>query len=88
MSKEWLPGCVSVIPADATRPRRSMPEPPEPSRRPDTELNLPPPGTPTWVTPALIQRTIAVWQPHYKAQLTTEDAVAMIVGASRLLEQI
>jgi hypothetical protein len=56
------------------------------SRAPDAALVLPP-GAPTWVTAALIQRTIAVWQPYYKEALTVEDALAMILTTSRLLQQ-
>jgi hypothetical protein len=46
-----------------------------------------PPGTPSWVTPALVERTIIVWQPHYPERLTTEQAVEMILAIGWLFGQ-
>jgi hypothetical protein len=40
--------------------------------------------TPDWVTLALVQRTIEVWQPHYPETLTVADAVAIILSVSHL----
>ncbi len=44
-----------------------------------------PPGTPAWITTALIEQTLRVWQPHYAKSLTTEDAVMMVKEVDRLL---
>lgn len=43
-----------------------------------------PPATPEWVTPELIDHTIRVWQPYYKAPLTPDEAVTMILSVGRL----
>jgi hypothetical protein len=40
---------------------------------------------PAWVSENLIQATLTVWQPYYDAPLTREDAIEMILAASRLL---
>lgn len=45
-----------------------------------------PAGTPNWITPELIERTIRVWQPYYEALLTPEDAVTMILNVGRLFD--
>lgn len=55
--------------------------------RSDASRTLPA-GTPSWITQALLDRTIEVWQPHYKEPLTAADAVAMICDASRLMEAL
>ena len=39
---------------------------------------------PRWVTRELIELTIRVWQPYYKALLSAEDALTMILTAGRL----
>jgi|CXWL01.1.fsa_nt_gi hypothetical protein len=44
-----------------------------------------PPGTPEWITPELVEQTVAVWQPRYETPLSIEDAVAILVGSTRLL---
>jgi hypothetical protein len=41
---------------------------------------------PRWVTPELIEQTIRVWQPRYGLPLTDDDAVQLILTASRLGE--
>jgi len=41
-------------------------------------------GAPGWVTRELIELTIRVWQPYYKALLSAEDALTMILTAGRL----
>lgn len=51
----------------------------------DDSLPSLPPGTPGWITPALVKRTIEVWQPYYQERLTVEDAVAMILATTHLL---
>ena len=43
-----------------------------------------PAGTPAWITPELIDRTIEVWQPYYEKVLTPEEAVTMIQSVGRL----
>ncbi len=45
-----------------------------------------PAGTPDWITPELIERTICVWQPFYAAILTPEEAVTMILNVGRLFD--
>ncbi len=45
-----------------------------------------PPGTPSWVTPALVAHTLRVWQPRYTVPLSVDDAIAMILSASHLLK--
>jgi hypothetical protein len=45
-----------------------------------------PAGTPAWITAELIEQTVRVWQPYYKATLTTEDAVTMILSVGRLYQ--
>lgn len=47
-----------------------------------------PPGAPAWVTTELIAHTIRVWQPYYDTPLTAEDALAMILGVTRLVGQL
>ena len=41
-------------------------------------------GLPSWITLDLIRHTIRVWQPYYKAVLTTQDAVMMLLNVGRL----
>ena len=43
-----------------------------------------PSGTPAWITPALVRRTIEVWQPHYETPLTLDDAVIILRRVGRL----
>jgi hypothetical protein len=45
-----------------------------------------PAGTPEWITAELIEQTIRVWQPHYQATLTPEEAVTMIQSVGRLYD--
>lgn len=47
-----------------------------------------PPATPTWITPELVARTLAVWQPFYRQPLALDDAIAMIVGVGRLADAL
>ena len=47
-----------------------------------------PPGAPPWVSGALIEETIRVWQPYYAELLTAEDAVAIIQAVKQLLREI
>ena len=46
--------------------------------------NRVPAGAPSWVTQELIDRTIRVWQPYYKAMLSADDALAMILNVARM----
>lgn len=40
---------------------------------------------PAWITPALIELTIRIWQPFYgKAQLSAADAVQIIIRTGGL----
>lgn len=64
-------------------------------RRTDESVNSPgsaeqkvhvPPGAPSWVTAELIARTLIVWQPYYRQQLIPEDALDMILNASRIVQ--
>lgn len=55
-------------------------------KKEDAVAAIVPAGTPAWVTIELIELTIRVWQPYYKAQLTPDDAVTMILGVGRLFE--
>jgi hypothetical protein len=43
---------------------------------------------PAWISEDLIRATLAVWQPYYDAQLTRQDAIEMILAASRLLSAL
>ena len=43
-----------------------------------------PPGTPAWITGALIEATIRVWQPFYNEPVTTEVAVEMLIHVGQL----
>jgi hypothetical protein len=45
-----------------------------------------PAGTPGWVTEALIELTIRVWQPYYAEPLTIDDALGIMQAAGRLLQ--
>ena len=45
-----------------------------------------PPGTPDWITAELIDRTVRVWQPHYRELLTTDDAVERLWNVRRLAD--
>jgi hypothetical protein len=63
------------------RTRRVQPE--RESERGDAAVAVPP-GTPEWITPELIRRTLQVWQPYYAQRLTPEDAVTMIRSAGEL----
>jgi hypothetical protein len=45
-----------------------------------------PPGTPAWITLALVQQTIRTWQPFYDSPLTLEDAVGILANMGRLFK--
>jgi len=47
-----------------------------------------PTGTPSWVTARLIQQTIILWQPYYEENLSSEDAVAIILTIGRLFNVV
>jgi hypothetical protein len=51
-----------------------------------TDLCSLPAGSPGWVTPELIADTIRVWQPYYRAPLTSEDALGMIMNVGQLFD--
>lgn len=54
----------------------------------DARPGIVPAGTPDWITPELIEQTIRVWQPYYRATLTPEEAVTMILRVGRLFEAL
>ena len=43
---------------------------------------------PAWVTQDLIQTTLRVWQPYYDAALSRQDAIAIILAASQLVDAL
>lgn len=54
-------------------------------RRESAPLALPA-GTPTWITPELIEATQKVWEPHYGRPLSPEEAITIVQNAGRLFE--
>ena len=50
--------------------------------------NIVPAGTPNWITAALIEQTIKIWQPYYQSLLAPEDAVIMILNVSHLYQAL
>lgn len=50
---------------------------------PSKPLHLPP-GTPAWMTPALINETLETWQPYYDEELTMRDAIEILRGIGML----
>jgi hypothetical protein len=53
--------------------------------RTDEELHV---GMPRWITPELITETIRVWQSRCERPISREEAVEMILQASRLMEAL
>ena len=45
-----------------------------------------PAGAPEWITAELIVDTISTWQPYYDGQLTSEDALEILLGVGRLMD--
>jgi hypothetical protein len=45
-----------------------------------------PAGAPAWITTALVEQTIRVWQPYYVHPLTVDDALGIMQAAGRLIE--
>jgi len=41
---------------------------------------------PAWITPALIERTITVWQSYYSNRLTPQDAIDILIRVGRLID--
>lgn len=64
-------------------PRDRRP-PPTSSSPPSTR----PAGAPAWVTAELLADTVAAWQPYYAEDLTTDDALEILLAAGRLLEAL
>lgn len=63
------------------------------NRQPDCRTredakSIVPAGSPDWITAELIEKTIQVWQPYYKATLTPEEAVTMIQTVGRLYQAL
>ena len=46
--------------------------------------NAPPSDAPAWITAELIRLTRIVWEPLYKAQLSVEEAVSILMSVGRL----
>lgn len=53
-----------------------------------TAIPVVPSGAPAWVTPELIRKTLDVWQPYYEEELIPEDALAIIMGTTQLLDSL
>lgn len=51
--------------------------------RSETSADVPA-GTPAWITAKLIALTLKVWQPHYKEQLSPQDAVTIVLNVGKL----
>lgn len=47
-----------------------------------------PPGTPAWITPDLVRLTLKVWQKHYDAPLSVQDAVTIALNAGLLFSTL
>jgi hypothetical protein len=43
-------------------------------------------ASPVWITEALIERTIQVWQPRCSYTITRADAIALLVNVARLCD--
>jgi len=59
-------------------------------RKPESEasrLRLPE-GTPTWITPELVELTVKTWQPYYPQPLTIDEAIDMIRSVGRMWEAL
>lgn len=41
---------------------------------------------PNWITPALIEKTIEVWQPYYETGLGETDAIEILASIGRLFD--
>lgn len=41
---------------------------------------------PAWISDDLIQRTIEVWNPYYGGALSEDDALTILLNASRLID--
>ena len=63
------------------------------NRKPDCRIredakSIVPAGSPDWITAELIEQTIRVWQPHYEATLTVDEAITMIMNVGRLYQAL
>lgn len=47
-----------------------------------------PPGTPTWITPDLLNLTLKVWQPFYTHDLSADDAVTILQSVGQLFRAL
>lgn len=47
-----------------------------------------PAGTPSWITPELVELTLKTWQPYYKEPLTIDEAISMIRSAGLLFDAL
>ena len=53
--------------------------------RQQNKMTRPPPGVPVWIDQALVEQTIAAWQPYYREPLTEADAVEMLISVGNLV---
>ena len=54
----------------------------------DAALVALPFGTPTWITPELVELTRKVWQPYYDEPLSVEDSITILRNTGSLLEAL
>jgi hypothetical protein len=45
-----------------------------------------PAGAPAWISVALIEETVRVWQPYYANPLTVEDAIDIMQAVGQLVK--
>lgn len=43
---------------------------------------------PSWITAAMIAETIAVWSPYYGHELTTAEAIEILMSVGRLIDTL
>jgi hypothetical protein len=43
-------------------------------------------GAPAWISAALIEETLRVWQPYYANPLTVEDAIDIMQAVGQLVK--
>lgn len=53
-----------------------------------TDSQRVPANAPAWVSAALIEETLRVWQPYYANPLTVEDAIDMMQAVGQLVEML
>ena len=62
------------------------------AHRPPSTVQQPaisrPAGAPEWVTVALLEDTLAAWQPYYPHPLTVDDALEILLTVGRLFDAL